>query len=111
LTDPREYRIDLTQGPLIRFVISQDVDGSWIAVELMHHMIGDHSTLEVMGNEIQAFLQHQEQTLQEPQPFRNLIAQVRSGPTSEIHEQFFTNMLAEIDTPALPFGLSDVHHD
>ncbi|KAF9343145.1 hypothetical protein BGX26_006200, partial [Mortierella sp. AD094] len=49
--------------------------------------------------------------LPEPQQFRNLIAQVKSGPGNEIHEQFFTKMLAEIDTPALPYGLSDVHND
>ncbi|KAF9360184.1 hypothetical protein BGX26_010323, partial [Mortierella sp. AD094] len=29
----------------------------------------------------------------------------------QIHEQFFTKMLADIDTPALPYSLSDVRHD
>ncbi|KAF9193801.1 hypothetical protein BGZ49_003243 [Haplosporangium sp. Z 27] len=110
LTDPREHRIDLTQGPLIRFIVAQDVDGSWIAAELMHHMIGDHSTLAIMGAEVDEFLKDSEQVLPAPQPFRNLIAQVRSGPGKEVHERFFTKMLAEIDTPALPFGLSDVHN-
>ncbi|KAF9343152.1 hypothetical protein BGX26_006181, partial [Mortierella sp. AD094] len=49
--------------------------------------------------------------IQEPQPFRNLIAHVRSGPGVEVHEQFFTKMLADIDTPALPYGLSDIHDE
>ncbi|KAF9176309.1 hypothetical protein BGZ49_006413, partial [Haplosporangium sp. Z 27] len=103
-TDPREHRIDLTQGPLLRFVITQDIDGRWIVVELMHHIIGDHSTLELMGIEIQCIMQGQIQELSEPQPYRNLIFQVRSGPGNEIHEQFFGKMLADIDTPALPYG-------
>ncbi|KAF9342736.1 hypothetical protein BGX26_006962, partial [Mortierella sp. AD094] len=111
ITDPREHRIDLTQAPLIRFIIAQDVDGSWIAVELSHHLIGDHSTLEFMSNEISAFYNGNDQTLLPAKPFRNLIAHVRSGPSLEVHEQFFTKMLAEIDTPALPYGLSNVHHD
>ncbi|KAF9178865.1 hypothetical protein BGZ49_005252, partial [Haplosporangium sp. Z 27] len=111
LTNPREHRIELTQGPLTRFVIAQDTDGCWIVVLLLHHMIGDHSTLDVMETEIKALMDHQEHKLRDPQPFRNLIAQVRSGPGNEVHEQFFTNMLSEIDTPALPYGLSDVHHD
>ncbi|KAF8946788.1 hypothetical protein BGZ46_005685, partial [Entomortierella lignicola] len=110
-TDPREHRIDLTQGPLLRFVITQDIDGRWIVVELMHHIIGDHSTLELMGIEIQCIMQGQIQELPEPQPYRNLISQVRSGPGNEIHEQFFGKMLADIDTPALPYGLSDIHND
>ncbi|KAF9081106.1 hypothetical protein BGX27_005073, partial [Mortierella sp. AM989] len=110
ITDPSEHRLDLTQAPLIRFIISQNVDESWAVVELMHHIIGDNSTMAVMGNEIQAFLKDQAYTLLEPQPFRNLIAQIRSGPGIEFHKQFFTKMLAEIDTPALPYGVSDVHH-
>ncbi|KAF9080836.1 hypothetical protein BGX27_005214, partial [Mortierella sp. AM989] len=111
LTDPSEHRIDLSNAPLFRFIISQDTDGSWVAVELLHHIIGDHSTLELMNTEIQAFMEHQDKLLSEPQPFRNLIAQVRSSSNANVHEQFFTKMLAEIDTPALPYGLSDVHQD
>ncbi|KAF8944328.1 hypothetical protein BGZ46_006276, partial [Entomortierella lignicola] len=110
-TDPRVHRIDLTKGPLIRFIITQDIDDRWIVIELMHHIIGDHSGLEVMESEIQKIMVNEERELNEPKPFRNLIAQVRSGPGNEFHEQFFTDMLSEIDAPALPYGLSDVHHD
>ncbi|KAF9342070.1 hypothetical protein BGX26_008453, partial [Mortierella sp. AD094] len=109
--DPREHRIDLTQAPLTRFVIAQDGDGAWIVVQLMHHIIGDHSTLELMANEILLIMEHQEDKLSEPQPFRNLIAQIRSVPDADFHNRFFSKMLAEIDTPTLPYGLSDVHHD
>ncbi|KAF9342617.1 hypothetical protein BGX26_007181, partial [Mortierella sp. AD094] len=111
LTDPREHRIDLTQAPLIRFITAQDVSGSWIAIQLLHHIISDNSTMQTMTNEIYAFMNNQVQTLLEPQPFRNLISHVRSGPGVEVHEQFFSNILAEIDTPVLPYGLSNVHND
>ncbi|KAF9995974.1 hypothetical protein BGZ79_010306, partial [Entomortierella chlamydospora] len=111
LTDPREYRIDLMKAPLIRFMISKDDDDKWIAVQLFHHIIGDNSTMQVMMDEIQGFMGDQAHTLLEPQPFRNLISHIRSGPSVEVHERFFTKMLAEIDTPALPYGLSNVHQD
>ncbi|KAF9109613.1 hypothetical protein BGX27_007414, partial [Mortierella sp. AM989] len=111
LTDPREHRINLTQAPLIRFIIAQDIDGSWIAVLLNHHTIGDHTTIAAMAVEIQAFMEGQGHTLPVPQPYRNLIAQIRSGPDAEVHRKFFTRMLADIDTPALPYGLSNVHLD
>ncbi|KAF9343084.1 hypothetical protein BGX26_006288, partial [Mortierella sp. AD094] len=111
LTDPREHCIDLNRAPLIQYAIAQDVDGCWIAVQLLHHIIGDNSTMEVMMNEIQAFMNDQGHLIQEPQPFRNLIAHIRSGPGVEVHEQFFTKMLADIDTPALPYELSNIHDE
>ncbi|KAF9343395.1 hypothetical protein BGX26_005813, partial [Mortierella sp. AD094] len=111
IADPREYRIDLTRAPLIRFIIAREADDSWIAVELLHHLIGDHSTSELMSNEISAFCNDNDQTLLPAKPFRNLIAHVRSGPSLEFHEQFFTKMLAEIDTPALPYGMSIIRSD
>ncbi|KAF9178544.1 hypothetical protein BGZ49_005323, partial [Haplosporangium sp. Z 27] len=110
-TDPREHRIDLAQGPLLRFVVTQDIDGSWIVIELLHHIIGDNSTVEVMEAEIQAIIFKPELTLADPQSYRNLIAKVRSGPEKEVHERFFNKMLSDIDTPSLPYGLSDVYHE
>ncbi|KAF9345146.1 hypothetical protein BGX26_003467, partial [Mortierella sp. AD094] len=111
LTDPRKHRIELTQAPLLRYVIAQDIDGSWAVVQILHHIIGDNSTLAVMANEIHAFFDDKAQALSDPQPYRNLIAQVRSGPSIEVHEQFFSKMLAEIDTPSHPYGLADIHDD
>ncbi|KAF9992431.1 hypothetical protein BGZ80_008555, partial [Entomortierella chlamydospora] len=111
LFDPRKHRMDLTQAPLMRYAIAQDIDGRWIAVQLLHHLIGDHSTLELMMGETKAIINDQRNKLHNTQPFRNLIAQVRSGPSARGYEAFFTNMLSEIDTPALPYGLSDVRRD
>ncbi|KAF9081429.1 hypothetical protein BGX27_004936, partial [Mortierella sp. AM989] len=111
LTDPSQHCIDLLQAPLIRHMIAQDSDGRWIVAEMTHHIIGDNSAMVVMKNEIQAFLNGKGESLLEPQPFRNLIAQVRSGPGVEVYEEFFTEMLCDIDTPALPYGLSDIHND
>ncbi len=109
--DPRRYRIDLTQAPLLRFAIAQNSDGRWLLVQLLHHLISDHATLEEMQIEIQAFLADQGDALPTPQPFRNLVAQARLGLSQEVHERFFTEMLAEVDEPTLPFGLAEIHRD
>ncbi|QNL02852.1 amino acid adenylation domain-containing protein [Serratia ureilytica] len=109
--NPRHHRIDLSQAPLIRFAIAQDGDGRWLLLELMHHLIGDHSTLEIMHHEVQAFLADSGAELAPPQPFRNLIAQIRQGKSEDEHKQFFGAMLADIEEPTLPFGLSDVYQD
>ncbi|MCF7697333.1 amino acid adenylation domain-containing protein, partial [Mycetohabitans sp. B2] len=109
--DPRHTRLDLTQAPLLRFAIAQDTDGRWLAVQLLHHLIGDHSTLEVMHAEVRAFIEGEDETLPAAQPFRNLVAQARLGVSQTEHELFFTEQLADIEEPTLPFGLTDVHRD
>ncbi|WP_245472541.1 non-ribosomal peptide synthetase [Rhizobium jaguaris] len=111
--DPRQYRIDLARAPLMRFVIAPEPGGGgrWLLLELRHHLIGDHTTLEVMHAEVEAVLQGRAHELPAPQPFRNLVAQARLGIDAKAHEEFFRGMLADIDEPTLPFGLSEVHGD
>ncbi|MGV8002878.1 non-ribosomal peptide synthase/polyketide synthase [Photorhabdus temperata subsp. temperata] len=109
--DPRQHRIDLGQAPLLRFVIAPEEGGRWILLEQQHHLIGDHTTLEVMNSEVQAHLTGQKDSLPAPVPFRNLVAQARLGVSQEEHTRFFTGMLAEVDEPTLPFGLTEVHRD
>ena len=74
-----------------------------------HHLIGDHSTLAVMQEEINLILAGRGDELAKAPPFRNAVAQARLGVSKAEHEQFFRTMLADIDEPSLPFGLSDVH--
>ncbi|XEN34653.1 hypothetical protein M728_005314 (plasmid) [Ensifer sp. WSM1721] len=110
--DPRQYRIDLGQAPLLRFVIAREPGSTrWLLLELQHHLIGDHTTLEVMHAEVRTVLEGRRHELAAPQPFRNLVAQARLGVSSEEHEAFFRSMLADIDEPTLPFGLIEVHGD
>nr|WP_281422355.1 non-ribosomal peptide synthetase [Photorhabdus caribbeanensis] len=108
---PRQHRLDLSQAPLLRFMVAQETDGRWIALQLQHHLIGDHTAMEVMHREVQAYLTGQEDRLPAPIPFRNLVAQVQLGVSQAEHIRFFTDMLAEVDQPTLPFGLTEVHRD
>ncbi|KAG0197708.1 hypothetical protein BGX28_008785, partial [Mortierella sp. GBA30] len=109
LFDYRESRLDVSQPPMIRYSIVQNADGRWILVQQMHHLIGDHSTLDVMEEEISAFMDGRGESLPAPQPFRNLVAQARLGVSVDEHERFFRNMLQYIDTPSFPYGMSDIH--
>ncbi|MEY9827946.1 amino acid adenylation domain-containing protein [Bradyrhizobium japonicum] len=110
--DPRQYRIDLGRAPLMRFVIAREPgSGRWLLLQLLHHLIGDHTTLEVMHAEVRAVLAGRGHELAVPQPFRNLVAQARLGIDAKAHEAFFQEMLGDIDEPTLPFGLRQVHGD
>ncbi|KAF9277586.1 hypothetical protein BGZ68_009184, partial [Mortierella alpina] len=107
----RHYRMDLTQAPLIRFVKAQEQDGRWILARLQHHLISDRSTSEKMSAEIQTFLNGEGHTLPAPEPYRNLIAQVRFGLGREEHERFFKQMLSNVDSPTLSYDMADVQDD
>ncbi|KRB78918.1 non-ribosomal peptide synthetase [Noviherbaspirillum sp. Root189] len=110
--NPRHYRIDVRQAPLMATAVAQDArNGCWTLLLLSHHLLIDHTTQEVVQEEIQAYLAGQEARLPPPLPFRNFIAQARLGVTREEHESFFRDMLGDVVQPTLPFGLADAHGD
>ncbi|TFY88193.1 amino acid adenylation domain-containing protein [Pseudomonas nabeulensis] len=110
--DARHYRLDITQAPLLRMVYAHDpLNRRVAAILLFHHLALDHTAMAVVGQEMEAFLFNQGQDLPEPAPFRNYVAQARLGVSVAEHEQFFRDMLADVDEPTLPFGVQDVQGD
>ncbi|WP_175213181.1 non-ribosomal peptide synthetase, partial [Achromobacter aegrifaciens] len=112
LVDPRRHRIDVRQAPMIRAVAAQDAaQGRWLLQLPSHHLVLDHTTLELIVQEIVQIQQGQEAALPEPVPFRRFVAQARLGMSAAEHEAFFTRMLGDVDEPTTPFGLLDVQGD
>ncbi|UWF47459.1 amino acid adenylation domain-containing protein [Pseudomonas sp. N3-W] len=110
--DPRHYRLDFSKASLMRFAYTEDPRQSrWVGILLLHHLLLDHTALEVLVHELSASLTGQHDPQSAAVPYRNYVAQARLGISREEHEQFFSDMLGDIDEPTLPFGLQDVNGD
>ncbi|KZL38968.1 hypothetical protein VT47_12565, partial [Pseudomonas syringae pv. syringae] len=110
--DPRHSRLDMSQAPLLRLVFAEDSPNQrWVAILLFHHMVLDHTAMEVVLHDMQAHLLGQADQLEVAIPYRNYVAQARLGVSREDHEAFFREQLGDIDEPTLPFGLLDVQGD
>lgn len=110
-TDPRHLRLDLQRAPLLAAYIAADPhSAAWWLVLLNHRMTCDSYTLQLIMAEIQLLLQGQEDSLPEPAPYRDFIAQIQA--ISRVgHEIFFRQQLGDIDEPTAPFGLLDTKAD
>ncbi|MDO7929923.1 amino acid adenylation domain-containing protein [Pseudomonas sp. KFB-139] len=110
--DPRHYRMDVRQAPLLHLAYAYDNEQDrWVGILLFHHIALDHTALDVLQAEMQAFLTGQEAQLGAAVPYRNYVAQARLGTEAQTHDTFFMQMLGDVNTSTLPFGLHDVQMD
>ncbi|WP_387467350.1 amino acid adenylation domain-containing protein [Photorhabdus sp. RM323S] len=106
------HRMALDEAPLLHLLIAKEWESErWLALQVMHHLIGDHTTLEVMHREIEHILSGQTSLLPPAVPYRNLIAYANQVNRDKAYEPYFQRMLADIDEPTAPFGLYDVMQD
>ncbi|MEJ5904810.1 amino acid adenylation domain-containing protein, partial [Pseudomonas kermanshahensis] len=105
--DPRQYRLDLRQAPLMQLMHAQGEGTTWVALLMFHHVVMDHTALDIVRREIQAHIAGQSDRLAAPMPFRNVLAAARQALDEDAHERFFREMLGDIDEPTLAFGLQD----
>src|SRR5262249_55581304 len=104
--------MDLRQAPMMRAYIAEDKEKDrWLMLFLLHHLAGDHVTIEAAQREIEMHLLGKADRLPAPLPFRNLVAQARLGMGEEEHEAFFRAMLGDVEEPTAPFGMLDVQGD
>ncbi|MDD1013906.1 condensation domain-containing protein [Pseudomonas rubra] len=105
--DPRHYRLDLHQAPLMQLMHARGEGQAWVALLSFHHTVMDHTALDIVRREIHAHLTGETAQLAAPVAFRNVLAEARLALDEQAHENFFTQMLADIDAPTLAFGLQD----
>ncbi|HEY6309535.1 MAG TPA: amino acid adenylation domain-containing protein [Streptosporangiaceae bacterium] len=104
--------MDLRQAPLLRVSIAAVPDtGQWLALLQIHHVVRDHTAMDVMLEEVAAVLRGEAERLPAPSPFRTFVMQARLGTPQEEHERYFASLLGDVTEPTAPFGLLDIHGD
>ncbi|MFD5797635.1 amino acid adenylation domain-containing protein [Streptomyces diastatochromogenes] len=97
--------VDLTRAPLLGLHVAATVDGRRLALLRLHHLVQDHTTVEVLLAEIEAVIQGRGTELPQPLPFRDVVVQARAGLDGGAHERFFADLLGDVTEPTAPFGL------
>ncbi|HEV2735217.1 MAG TPA: amino acid adenylation domain-containing protein, partial [Longimicrobiaceae bacterium] len=104
--DPSHHRMGLQRAPMMTAYVARDTARDrWVLLYNQHHIIGDHVTMEVLEDEVQAHLRGRAHELPAPLPFRGYVAQTRLGVSRAEHEEYFRQLLGDVDEPTAPFGL------
>ncbi|MBX9367020.1 condensation domain-containing protein, partial [Streptomyces sp. WAC04114] len=112
LLDLGGLSMNLGRAPLLSVQFAAEPGtGRWLALVRVHHVVMDHTTLEVLLGDIRAFLAGREQELPEPLPFRDFVAQARAEAERGDSERYFAELLGDVTEPTAPYGLVDVRGD
>ncbi|MFB7658153.1 amino acid adenylation domain-containing protein, partial [Streptomyces sp. NPDC056128] len=104
--------MDLRQAPLLRVHVAAEPGSErWLGLVQVHHLLQDHTALQVVLGEVAAFMAGRSEALPDPLPFRDFVAQARLGVSRAEHEEFFAELLRDVTEPTLPFGLADTRGD
>ncbi|WP_143267267.1 non-ribosomal peptide synthetase, partial [Amycolatopsis thailandensis] len=104
-------RMELTEAPLIRVYVAADPAGGWLVLLRIHHLIQDHTTFDVIVEDLQAFLAGRAGELPPPSRFREFVTQARGGVSQADHERYFTELLDGVTETTAPYGLLNTYGD
>ncbi|WP_438011794.1 amino acid adenylation domain-containing protein [Sorangium sp. So ce321] len=128
LHHPSRYRLDVGRAPLLTCYVAPDdtpaeiadeaagtsrgsAGGPWLLHLLAHHLISDHTTLDLLVEEARMIVRGERDRLPRTVPFRNFVAQACTSVGQDDHDAFFRSLLGDIEEPTAPFGVVEVRGD
>ncbi|MCC7247880.1 MAG: AMP-binding protein, partial [Lysobacter sp.] len=107
LTDPRVSKKDLRAAPLLEARRASDPQGGWLLAILVHHMVSDHVTQNLILGEIDLLLRGRADLLPPPVPYRHFIAAQRQVSADE-QRRYFEERFGDLEIPTLAFDVPEV---
>ncbi|WP_405443091.1 amino acid adenylation domain-containing protein [Streptomyces avidinii] len=112
LLDLADRPVDPRRAPVLgAYVAAEPGTTRWLLVLQFHQLILDHTSLELIMDEIGSFLKGTGDRLPAPLSPREAMAGARQQVSAGEHERYFAGLLGDITEPTTPFGLTDVHGD
>ena len=106
----QNLNMDLAQAPLIRgIVISSDGSRNPVVVIQMHHIICDITSARILQKEMLEYVENKKLQDNIGELFRNHIASNRLESTSSKTQEFFTDLLSDVEETTAPFGITDIN--
>ena len=104
--------IALSQSPIFELTAARDPQSeSCYLLMRLHHIIWDHSGLDIFLNEMEKILKGQEALLGAAIPFREYVAQSLNQSENKSADSFFENMLSDVNEPTAPYGVLELPQD
>ncbi len=106
------HRMDVRRAPLLRAVVAQDAANErWLVVLLTHHLVFDHTSLDLLATELGAHMAGLAHALPSPRPYRAYVERAKQAADRPDAAEFFRRMLGNVREPTVPFGLTAVPGD
>jgi hypothetical protein len=97
---------------MMRAVAAHDpAEQRWLLQLVCHHLVLDHTTLELLVEEMRLMQRGRHDLLPPAVPLRACIAQAQRGSTVLEQQAFFSTALGDVTEPTAPFDALDVQGD
>ncbi len=107
---PGRRRIDLRVAPLVRLLVAPDPhDEKCYAVLLVHHLVCDHQSLNVIASEVIACAAGLKGSLPASVPFKDQLLWMVAAADGVTAEVFFRSKLGDVSESTAPFEVIDAH--
>jgi amino acid adenylation domain-containing protein len=110
--DRGRNRLNLRRAPLMQVLTAvHGRTGRSLLLLFTHHLAVDHTTLDLLHEEMKAHVEGRMDSLPARRPFRDFVVHAHNAVSAGQHEAFFRALLQDVAHTTAPFDLTEVRAD